>query len=391
MAQQPPKITQRRASVSLLYLSEHSGPQLLLHPHWLPPLSNMKSLQLRPPAQPIQTPDKQSQESQKSTIRLPAHEGKMNDKSEPVLGQANDDAEFSGLASSTQVPASASSTRDECARTETSEKSKLSDEEQKISNAKKEMIFVAFEDNKKQTLLEDYQEQRKKEFIQEYEEQIKLSHSLVETPKSSPSMPPSPKSPVSHPSATPQLPATSVLKENVTESRTHSPAPDIIDALDNMVVLTSDESMMEMVTKSPESQTSPFSSDTPSPTTPDNRDKIESLIELDYGDGLNLPNTSMDEEDCVVIDDLQDGTPLDQLVYSRLNCQLCYDSFTTPSDWVQHVTEHCIMDQGLMKRRGYPNDEGDNIDSAFRCDMCSSYFITAYDWQNHVAEAHEED
>ncbi|KFB50407.1 AGAP005748-PA-like protein [Anopheles sinensis] len=211
----------------------------------------------------------------------------------------------------------------------------------------------------------------------------------------SPPCPVSPPTPISIPPPTP-TPAPA-LGQRKSPEKTRSPPRDIIEELDNMVTLTSDESMMEIVTKSPGSRNSPFSTHTNSPigTNDENGPKLEALIEFDY-DELNLPNTSMDDQPCVDLDNEDDddddhqlGTPLDQLVYSRLNCQLCHESFTTPTGWVQHVSGHCIMDQGLVKRRRISSNDGNSLDSAFRCDMCSSYFISAYDWQSHVAEAHE--
>ncbi|XP_053665884.1 bromodomain-containing protein 4-like [Anopheles marshallii] len=267
-----------------------------------------------------------------------------------------------------------------------------------LEKPRKNSIFGEFPDHRK---FEDH-EQRKKDFIKEYEEHMKNSqHPLVETPESSPSVPPvSPKSPVvaRYRSKSP-LPSTVTMQQRkpCSQRRAPSPKPDIIEALDSMVTLTSDESMMEIITKSPESQTSHFSTRSHSP---DSQAKINALIEvmgMPDSDTAIFVNSSMDEQSCADLDDdsidHQEGTPLDQLVSSRLNCQLCYESFTTPPEWVQHVSGHCIVDQGLLKRRRISSDDdSDNDSNYFRCDMCSSYFILAQDWQNHVAnhetEAH---
>ncbi|XP_052898018.1 polyhomeotic-like protein 3 [Anopheles moucheti] len=267
-----------------------------------------------------------------------------------------------------------------------------------LEKPRKNSIFGEFPDHRK---FEDH-EQRKKDFIKEYEEHMKNSqHPLVETPESSPSVPPvSPKSPVvaRYRSKSP-LPSTVTMQQRkpCSQRRAPSPKPDIIEALDSMVTLTSDESMMEIITKSPESQTSHFSTRSHSP---DSQAKINALIEvmgMPDSDTAIFVNSSMDEQSCADLDDgsndHQEGTPLDQFVSSRLNCQLCYESFTTPPEWVQHVSGHCIVDQGLLKRRRISSDDdSDNDSNYFRCDMCSSYFILAQDWQNHVAnhetEAH---
>uniref|UniRef100_A0A182J612 Uncharacterized protein n=1 Tax=Anopheles atroparvus TaxID=41427 RepID=A0A182J612_ANOAO len=223
-------------------------------------------------------------------------------------------------------------------------------------------------------------------------------------PESPLSMPPSPACsrtsrasppcPLSPPTPAPISATVATTTQRKSPETSRSPPRDIIEQLDNMMTLTSDESMMEIVTtKSAGSRNSPFSTHTNSPigANDENGSKLEALIEFDY-DELNLPNSSMDDQPSVDLDnedDHQQGTPLDQLVYSRLNCQLCYESFTTPTDWVQHVSGHCIMGQGLVKRRRISSNDGNSLDSAFRCDMCSSYFISAFDWQSHVAEAHE--
>ncbi|XP_050073588.1 transcriptional-regulating factor 1-like [Anopheles maculipalpis] len=281
-----------------------------------------------------------------------------------------------------------------------------------LDKPRKNSIFEEFPDHRKLKQIEDH-EQRKKDIIKEYEEQLKKpskvasataaapKHPLVETPESSPSVAPvSPKSPlVAHRYASKSpLPATvrTTLRHRKPCAQRQpsppSPGPDIIDTLDSMVVLTSDESMMEIIAKSPESQTSRFSTRSHSP---DSQAKIDALIEhmsMPDTDAAIFVNSSMEEESCDDLDDdsndHQEGTPLDQLVSSRLNCQLCYESFTTPPEWVQHVSGHCVADMGLLKRRRISNDGDSDV---FRCDMCSSYFISAQDWQNHVANHEDHD
>uniref|UniRef100_A0A182LVX3 BTB domain-containing protein n=1 Tax=Anopheles culicifacies TaxID=139723 RepID=A0A182LVX3_9DIPT len=296
-----------------------------------------------------------------------------------------------------------------------------------LEKPRKNSIFQEFPDHRK---FDDH-EQRKKDFIKEYEEHMKNSqHPMVETPESSPSVPPvSPKSPVvARYRSKSTLPSTIKMQHRkpCSQRRAPSPKPDIIEALDSMVTLTSDESMMEIITKSPESQTSHFSTRSHSP---DSQAKINAIIEhmgIPDTDTAIFVNSTMDAQACAELDDdsndFKEGTPLDQLVSSRLNCQLCHESFTTPPEWVQHVSGHCVMDLGPSKRRRFSvlflfrpvlwmptmfdndsytyflvfqnDDDSDNDSGYFRCDMCSSYFILAQDWLNHVAnheaEAHDD-
>ncbi|XP_041769080.1 daxx-like protein [Anopheles merus] len=242
--------------------------------------------------------------------------------------------------------------------------------------------------------LYEAQERRKMDFIKEYEEHMKSAQPMVETPEPSPSVPAPPVSPGSSSSSPPPLPTKFKVQHRKPASIRRLVAlpkpPDIIDALDSMVNLTSDESMIELVSKSPESQTSHFSTRSHSP---DGQGKIDALILENFAEHPAIfANSSMNElvphPETAELDesdglDQQEGTLPDQYVSSRLNCQLCYMSFTTPTDWVNHVSCHCIVDQGLLKRRRISNDDDSDY---FRCDMCSSYFISAQDWLTHVAK-----
>ena len=210
--------------------------------------------------------------------------------------------------------------------------------------------------------LYEAQERRKMDFIKEYEEHMKSAQPMVETPEPSPSVPPAPVSPGSSSSSPPPLPTKFKVQHRKPASIRRLVAlpkpPDIIDALDSMVNLTSDESMIELVSKSPESQTSHFSTRSHSP---DGQGKIDALILENFAEHPAIfANSSMNElvphPETAELDesdglDQQEGTLPDQYVSSRLNCQLCYMSFTTPTDWVNHVSCHCIVDQGLLKRR----------------------------------------
>ncbi|XP_049295769.1 uncharacterized protein LOC125770349 [Anopheles funestus] len=381
----------------------------------VPPQSEQKQQQQIQRSKQQQQPKQQNQErplqQQKAQVKEPVHKNACEPEpvaksskdriSQPMLNDslANHDENAPEEANETTKEAESETQHDKSL--DESVHTRSDSEIEFLEKPRKNSIFEEFPDHRK---FDDH-EQRKKDFIKEYEEQMKNSHQppLVETPESSPSVPPvSPKSPIvaRYRSKSP-LPSTVTMQRRkpCSQRLAPSPKPDIIEALDSMVTLTSDESMMEIITKSPESQTSHFSTRSHSP---DSQAKINALIEhmgIPDTDTAIFVNSSMDSETCADLDDdsndHQEGTPLDQLVSSRLNCQLCYESFTTPPEWVQHVSGHCIVDQGLLKRRRISNDDdSDNDSEYFRCDMCSSYFILAQDWQNHVAnheaEAHED-
>uniref|UniRef100_A0A182YPK3 Uncharacterized protein n=1 Tax=Anopheles stephensi TaxID=30069 RepID=A0A182YPK3_ANOST len=376
--------------------------------------------QLEQPKQP-QRPLKQQKTQLKPDSNNVAHVTKEaiaapKENPDPVLEKASNDAAAAATASDNapEETAETSKGNDSIDKSLDDSAHTRSDSEiEFLEKPRKNTIFEEFPDHRKLKLIEDH-EQRKKDIIKEYEEQLKKpspataaaaataapAHPLVETPESSPSVAPvSPKSPVvahRYASKSP-LPATvTALRHRKPcpqrQPTPPSPGPDIIDTLDSMVVLTSDESMMEIIAKSPESQTSHFSTRSQSPESQANIDALIEHMRMPDTDAAIFVNSSMEEQSCDELDDdsndHQEGTPLDHLVSSRLNCQLCYESFTTPPEWVQHVSGHCVADMGLLKRRRISNDDDSDF---FRCDMCSSYFISAQDWQNHVANHEDHD
>uniref|UniRef100_A0A182Q8C0 BTB domain-containing protein n=1 Tax=Anopheles farauti TaxID=69004 RepID=A0A182Q8C0_9DIPT len=81
----------------------------------------------------------------------------------------------------------------------------------------------------------------------------------------------------------------------------------------------------------------------------------------------------------------------EQPTYSPLTCELCFETFTVPGEWVRHIEGHSETSQTQPKRRRRAEESEETDETAaLRCDLCATFFVTPADWVRHVQAAHTE-
>ncbi|XP_075233724.1 uncharacterized protein LOC142331598 isoform X2 [Lycorma delicatula] len=78
--------------------------------------------------------------------------------------------------------------------------------------------------------------------------------------------------------------------------------------------------------------------------------------------------------------------------YAPLTCDMCHETFTTPSLWVRHIETHPPTD--VPRRKGKRNSGADDDNGEFpplRCELCQEVYSNPGDWVRHIQSAHTEE
>ncbi|XP_077293903.1 uncharacterized protein LOC143916593 [Arctopsyche grandis] len=135
-----------------------------------------------------------------------------------------------------------------------------------------------------------------------------------------------------------------------------------------------------------------------------NGDKLSHLIvktEPEWEDEADMSDqTELFNSEIIIKPELDDmiGLPMeddeiDEQIYSPLTCELCFEVFHIPAEWVRHIQGHAesTTQPTTRKRKARSaSDDTEETTALLRCDLCQKHFPNPAEWVRHIQNTHTE-